>query len=491
MSVMLLDVWRAARARSVPFSGESAGYVALGLCEELGRGPRAIGLQAVELCDDGALRVVTGEPCSAEQAEEAVRSVLGLLLGVASSPGPALHRAASRDSGAGVDALSTELKRALIPVNRAAARRALLRLCRETARAVAAGQLAAEPSADGLDMSPVAPPSAKASPALPSPVPARVVTPPPLPVSVEPPAVVAPVAVVVPLVGVSSVPAPVVVAAPGAKAVANLELELGAFPLEPEQVTSAETVVARIRQRVRPLPPPLPRSDRHASTPRIGSMEAASEAPTPVMRTPSPPPLPLFSDATERAPSVRQFFAEPFDLCASAIDAVPVVEIVERPAPELTLTPPEPIEVAPVVTALPAVEALPPVVESPRLAELEPPLADPEAEERAIAVALAIAEPPEPAELNESPALIVGVHVADSDDVAELVDDDDLETRPLLGRLPPVPYAGLPAKASDVAELARGFQVGGAVDEAELRRELKALAGVDLTPAQPLAAGTR
>jgi hypothetical protein len=467
MSVMLLDVWRAARARSVPFSGESAGYVALGLCEELGRGPRAIDLQAVELCDDGALRVVAGEPCSGESAEGSVRSLLRQLLGVASSPGPALHRAAERDAGAGVDALSTELKKALIPVNRQAARRALLRLCRETTRAVATGQLAAAPSevvveaAAGPSPSVSRPlpstPALSSTPVLPSPAPApaRVVTPPPLPVSVAPPPAVA-------------VPT---------QAVAEPEVDLSVFPLEAEQLTSPETVVARIRHRVRPSPPPLPRSDRHSSTPRIGSVESAPEAPARVVRTPSPPPLPLFPEATERAPEVRQFFAEPFDLCASAIDAVPVVEIVERPAP--------------------AVEPIPPPAEVEVEAEMSAseasaqPLADLEAEERAIAVALAIAEPAEPAELNESPALIVGVHVEDSEEAAEPVDDDDLETRPLLGRLPPTPYPGLPPKASDVAELARGFQVGGAVDETELRRELKALAGVDLTPAQPLAGGPR
>src|SRR5262245_46542254 len=131
MSVMLLDVWRAARARSVPFSGESAGYVALGLCEMMERDPRAIDLAAIELGADGGLRFARGEPCSGERAEGIVRDMLGKLLGVASSPGPALFRAANREPGAGVEVLTTELKKALIPVNRAAARRALLRLCRE------------------------------------------------------------------------------------------------------------------------------------------------------------------------------------------------------------------------------------------------------------------------------------------------------------------------------------------------------------------------
>jgi len=37
-------------------------------------------------------------------------------------------------------------------------------------------------------------------------------------------------------------------------------------------------------------------------------------------------------------------------------------------------------------------------------------------------------------------------------------------------------------QASDVRELLLGFQVAEGLGEAELRRELKALAGVDLTP---------
>src|SRR6185436_2598062 len=48
---------------------------------------------------------------------------------------PALLRSGQREPQSGVDALIRELEAALIPVNRAAARRALSRLHRETARA--------------------------------------------------------------------------------------------------------------------------------------------------------------------------------------------------------------------------------------------------------------------------------------------------------------------------------------------------------------------
>jgi hypothetical protein len=85
-------------------------------------------------------------------------------------------------------------------------------------------------------------------------------------------------------------------------------------------------------------------------------------------------------------------------------------------------------------------------------------------------------------EEDESPALVIGVHVADSEDVAELVNDDEIVTRPLPVLAPPMPYAGVPAQASDVRQLLQGFQVAEGIGETELRRELKALAGVDLTP---------
>ena len=84
--------------------------------------------------------------------------------------------------------------------------------------------------------------------------------------------------------------------------------------------------------------------------------------------------------------------------------------------------------------------------------------------------------------LEESPALVVGVHVADSEEAAEPVCDEELETRPLPLLAPPAPYEGVAAQPTDVNELLRGFQVGGGLAESELRRELKALAGVDLTP---------
>lgn len=144
MSASLLTVWRAARARAVPFAGESAGYVILLACEELLHSPRNVGLTSVVLEGDGAIRVLGAEPAEETLAESQLRSVLARLLEVASSPGPGLFRVASRPSCGSLKALAAELEKALIPVNRAAARRALTRLHRETERAREKGQLATD-----------------------------------------------------------------------------------------------------------------------------------------------------------------------------------------------------------------------------------------------------------------------------------------------------------------------------------------------------------
>jgi hypothetical protein len=380
MSITWLDIWRAARVRSVPFSGESAGYLVFALCEETRGAPRALELSDVELVADGSVRALPAAPCAEALAEKQLRALLARLLEVASSPGPSLWRAAGRAAGGRVSGLAVELQKALIPFNRAAARRALLRLHRETERAVTDGRLGAPPDSDSeQDLLRLSPPPAKVS---------------------EPAPSVAPV-VVAPVVA-----APIVVPSPVPLAVAALvDLPPSDEPLRDalEQLTRPETIVSRRRAQLPSWPPPLPPIDHAAGprTPRMGSMDVAIVAAavppvalSPRTRTPSPPPLPVFDDLTERVPEVSEFLASE----------------------------------------------------------------------------------------DESPALVVGVHVPDSEDVAEQVCDEELVTRPLPVLAPPMPYAGEAAQPADVRELLKGFQVAEAIGETELRRELKALAGVDLTP---------
>jgi hypothetical protein len=67
-------------------------------------------------------------------AEASIRAALARLLDASGSVTPALAAASKRKSGAGLPALAEELEAALIPVNRAAGRRALARLAREVKR---------------------------------------------------------------------------------------------------------------------------------------------------------------------------------------------------------------------------------------------------------------------------------------------------------------------------------------------------------------------
>jgi hypothetical protein len=142
MSVTLSEVKRAARAHRAPLAGESAGYLVLALADQVLSAPRLIEARDIQLTDDGGLRVLRGQASSETDAELSLRRALDGLLLVASSGSAALMRASRRVSPVGLPGLVRELEAALIPVNRGAARRALARLSRETARALASGVLA-------------------------------------------------------------------------------------------------------------------------------------------------------------------------------------------------------------------------------------------------------------------------------------------------------------------------------------------------------------
>lgn len=132
--VTLLDVLGAAQSGQVALAPESAGYLALGLADALAAAPRAPEATEVVLTDTGQVEVLSRTPASDRAAEAAARSLLGQLLGVAGSTAPALTAAARRALAGGAAHLVRDIEAALIPVNRSAAKRALARLHRETAR---------------------------------------------------------------------------------------------------------------------------------------------------------------------------------------------------------------------------------------------------------------------------------------------------------------------------------------------------------------------
>jgi len=243
MSVSLAEVTLAARARQAPLAAESAGHLVLAVADQVALAARVVRPEDVQLTEDGSVRLCAGEPTDEAGAERQLRALLGELLQAASSLTPALVRSASRPPTASLASLVGELEAALIPVNRAAARRALARVSRETTRALERGLLP--------------PPAAEVPKAPPTP-PAQTIAAP--------------------------APAPVIEPAP----VAEIEVTLERTP-EPEPL--AETRPEPLVRRASVVPPePL------ARTPRLGTLMAPS-----VRLEPQEP-----GDLTDPMPSVAE-----------------------------------------------------------------------------------------------------------------------------------------------------------------------------------------
>lgn len=134
-SVTLEDVFTVVDARRVPLAPELAGYLSLEIADGTDAGSGNVDPKTVFISEEGTVAlvrprkdIVTGE------AESSIRIILAKLLDASGSATPALTAAARRKTGNGLPALVEELEAALIPVNRAAGRRALARLARETKR---------------------------------------------------------------------------------------------------------------------------------------------------------------------------------------------------------------------------------------------------------------------------------------------------------------------------------------------------------------------
>lgn len=134
-SVTLEDVFAVVEAKRVPLAPELAGYLSLEIADGTDAGSGDVDPKTVLISEEGTVallrpkkEVVIGE------AESSIRNLLAKLLDASGSSTPALTLAARRKPGNGLPALVEELEAALIPVNRAAGRRALARLAREVKR---------------------------------------------------------------------------------------------------------------------------------------------------------------------------------------------------------------------------------------------------------------------------------------------------------------------------------------------------------------------
>jgi len=486
MSVTLLEVMAAAQARRAPLVAELAGYLVLGAADQSAGAPRRMRAADVVLAEDGSVRVVgAGNACASDAAEESLRSLLGALMQVASSATPALFRSTQRSPGAGVDALIGELETALIPVNRAAARRALSRLHRETARALESGYVDV-PAFEAQN--PEAPPAALEArePAPPDRVdPGRrgalpgfepVAAPEPVEPAPEPED--------------WSVPLDMLQASPEAPAV---QLPLGV----PEPVaesrddeTAPETIVARTRGGAA-------RTDEVIELPS-SDLEVVLELSPPVAEValePSPPARDV--PPAEHTPTLGT-------LCAPDSPRNPVesedLDVTDRAPPVF-----EPEETRPLELDAELTRVAPPVGPSPSAADedyeeiewievepsVEPPLCrDPEP------FGIAPSADPPGVEARWRPSVVVaggaptvdthpGPPASETEPTPAPCEPEPTPPPRVPGEKPAPAPARFAPRQSDVSELLDSFSVAGTRSESELRGDLKRIAGLEPTPPPP------
>ncbi len=155
MEIALSTVIEEARQRRAAVTAEVAGYVVLLVAQQASEEPRLVSVQQVQLSAAGDVRLDSSESAPAPAVEHQLRQLLGLLISLAQSSTPALRAAAERLAVGGLEQLTDELSAALIPINHAAARRALARLYRETSKGLAIRPRAESAAPGGVSLSPL------------------------------------------------------------------------------------------------------------------------------------------------------------------------------------------------------------------------------------------------------------------------------------------------------------------------------------------------
>jgi hypothetical protein len=134
-SVTLDEVFAVVSAKRVPLAPELAGYLALEISEHADPSGGDVDPKGVLIGEEGTVALIQPKRQGAHgDAEASIRAALGRLLEAGGSQTPSLLATSRRKSGFGLPGLAEELEAALIPVNRAAGRRALARLAREVRR---------------------------------------------------------------------------------------------------------------------------------------------------------------------------------------------------------------------------------------------------------------------------------------------------------------------------------------------------------------------
>lgn len=137
-AITLEDVFAMVLGKRVPLAPELAGYLSLEVAEKAdvaGGAGGEVDPRSVYIADEGTVALVRPRSDGVEgDAEASIRAILGQLLDASGSSTPALAAVARRQDVGNLRSLMEEIEAALIPVNRAAGRRALARLAREVKR---------------------------------------------------------------------------------------------------------------------------------------------------------------------------------------------------------------------------------------------------------------------------------------------------------------------------------------------------------------------
>jgi hypothetical protein len=344
--VTLDEVFAAAGVRAASLVPETSGYLALAIGDATSRLPFAIEERSVMLTTEGNVGITRrGDMLPPKQAARGLREVLSRLL--AASQGTAMpalaHASRNREeSERGVDTVVEEIEAALIPVNRAAARRALARLARETIKAKEAGKVKPRPPKPATEARPADATPAEAKPAEAKPAEAK-------PAEAKPaeakPAEAKPA---------EAKPAESVEAPRTVEATATLaqQLEVEATtppPVEPRPHTPAPTSA-------RPRTPTLAPTSARPRTPTPAPVVAAPRTPTPAPAIAARPrlelPPPPEADPT---PTVLGMSAVEIDGPApqpeGPPEAEPEVDVIAAAPPREEAVEAAPVEVVPVEAA--------------------------------------------------------------------------------------------------------------------------------------------
>jgi hypothetical protein len=135
MFISLDSVVEAARRRLAALTPEVAGYVVLLAARRLAARPSRVSPSGILLTDGGDVVCPPDALVPELEVEAGLRGVLQTLLELSPSPVPAISAVALGGSAGSLSGFAQELSAALIPINHAAAQRALARLYRETLRA--------------------------------------------------------------------------------------------------------------------------------------------------------------------------------------------------------------------------------------------------------------------------------------------------------------------------------------------------------------------